>query len=656
MATAEELVVRASMRDELSQPVRKVRGEVKALGDEADRTGRAADRSTGALGRMSRGLGGLRRVTGRALTTGLRLTRYGILGVAAALGGAITLGIKTAASMQNAAIGFTTMLGSAKKADAFLRKLRKFAAETPFEFPELQTAASSLISIGIKANKVIPIMTTLGNVTSGMGTGSEGIKRATVALQQMNAAGRITAEDLNQLRDAGIPVYDLLAKATGKTKAEVAGLASKGKLGAKELGQMMHALETGKGLERFNGLMAKQSKSLGGVWSTLKDNVTMGLAGALQPAIPGITRMVTKLGELAGKWLPEFSKWLEKTMHSAGKFLDGFKNLGGLDSLKRAGKAVLDILGSFAPDATSAGDAASQFATLADHLADVLEFVSRHTTALKVIVLALALAFGGPVTATLALGAAFIWAWKKSKTFREIMETTAIGVLKMFSGMLHGVELFLGALGHIPGFGWAKDAAKKVHDLRTNVDDLAESIRSMRDKTVTIRMQTVGTGRFAGKTGLLGDTATSRARGHGGGLDRTLAMHSRLAPSGVKISNALTGGGGTGRGSGDHQRGRALDLVGPGLGSYKRRLEQAGGWAQFHGSGGGRHLHGVYPAGDTKVSATSRTGGGASGGAPIIVNIDVHGNASEVDKAALERAVRRGIAAARRDQLERGAV
>ena len=107
-------------------------------------------------------------------------------------------------------------------------------------------------------------MTTLGDVTSGMGTGSEGVKRATIALQQMSAAGRITGEDLNQLRDAGIPVYDLLAKATGKSKEEVVKLAQAGKLGKKELGQMMGALESGKGLERFSGLMEKQSTSIVG--------------------------------------------------------------------------------------------------------------------------------------------------------------------------------------------------------------------------------------------------------------------------------------------------------------------------------------------------------------------------------------------------------
>ena len=81
-----------------------------------------------------------------------------------------------------------------------------------------------------------------------MGTGSEGVKRATIALQQMSAAGRITGEDLNQLRDAGIPVYDLLSSATGKSKEEVVKLAQAGKLGKKELGAMMEALESGKGL------------------------------------------------------------------------------------------------------------------------------------------------------------------------------------------------------------------------------------------------------------------------------------------------------------------------------------------------------------------------------------------------------------------------
>ena len=230
-------------------------------------------------GKFSGGFGkGLGRLAG-AVRTGATL--FGGLAVA---GGAI--GIKTAAGMEQARIGFTTMLGSGKAADTFLQKLSAFAAKTPFEFPELQDAASSLISAGINANKVIPIMTTLGDVTSGMGTGAEGVQRATIALQQMNAAGKISGEDLNQLRDAGIPVYDLLAAATGKSKAEVLKLAQAGKLGKKELDQLMSALESGKGLERFSGLMEKQSHSLTGLASTFHDVFEQGLSTAIQPLIP----------------------------------------------------------------------------------------------------------------------------------------------------------------------------------------------------------------------------------------------------------------------------------------------------------------------------------------------------------------------------------
>jgi tape measure domain-containing protein len=220
---------------------------------------------------------------GAALGSSLKVG-IGVATAAVAAAGAV--GIKTAASMEQSEIAFTTMLGSAKKAKAFLGDLSKFAAKTPFDLPGLQKSASSLVSAGIEADKVIPIMTSLGNATSGMGTGAEGVQRATVALQQMNAAGKISGEDLAQLRDAGIPVFDLLTAATGKTTAEIAEMANAGKLGRTELDQLMSALESGKGLERFNGLMEKQSASLAGLWSSAKDAFEMGMAEAVKPAIP----------------------------------------------------------------------------------------------------------------------------------------------------------------------------------------------------------------------------------------------------------------------------------------------------------------------------------------------------------------------------------
>jgi hypothetical protein len=98
---------------------------------------------------------------------------------------------------------------------------------------------------------------------------------------------------------------------------------------------------------------------------------------------------------------------------------------------------------------------------------------------------------------------------------------------------------------------------------------------------------------------IVGDTTTSR-------LSQTMARH-------ASIDGMLTGNRtitssyrtyGLGSINSDHVTGRAIDLVGANLGQYKVMTERAGGFAEFHGRGGTRHLH-VVPGsgfiGDTSV-------------------------------------------------------
>ena len=331
--------------------------------DGADKAAGDLRRLEGDTNRAGSGLGG-------TLARGAGLAGAALLTAGAAAGG---FGLKIAAGNEQAQISFTTMLGSAEKAGAFLKELKAFAASTPFEFPELQTAASSLISAGFEASKVIPIMTTLGDVTSGMGTGAEGVKRATVALQQMSAAGRITGEDLNQLRDAGIPVFDLLAGATGKSKAEIAALAQAGKLGATEMNALFAALETGGGgLERFSGLMEKQSQSLTGLISTLKDTVGQGLADIMGPAVEGLKAA-----------MPGFTTAIASMMEQAGPGLTGIVS------------TILDLFSTIMPTLGPILGALGEtfretFANLAPAIKQILPALSRILIALLPVLPALA--------------------------------------------------------------------------------------------------------------------------------------------------------------------------------------------------------------------------------------------------------------------------
>lgn len=101
----------------------------------------------------------------------------------------------------------------------------------------------------------------------------------------------------------------------------------------------------------------------------------------------------------------------------------------------------------------------------------------------------------------------------------------------------------------------------------------------------------------------IGDTASSRAP-RGGNFGSTVAQHSAIdsAIGGRRqVTNAFVGGGGVpgAPSSGDHEAGRALDLIGSNLNTYAQAVRGLGGYAAFHGSGKGRHLHAAFAAGDT---------------------------------------------------------
>lgn len=426
-------------------------GFADAAEDSIKRGGAGLERQAQSIGRrmgtgMSRAAGSTLSAAGRAGgflgKAALGLGAAGALGLAAVgvAGGA--MGLEVASGNEQARISFTTMLGSAERADSFLREMQKFAATTPFEFPELQTAASSLISAGIESSKVIPIMRTLGDVTSGMGTGSEGVQRATVALQQMSAAGRITGEDLNQLRDAGIPVYDLLAKATGKSKAEVVKLAQAGKLGKTELDLMMKALESGAGLERFSGLMDKQSKSLAGMASTLKDTVGQGLANALAPTFPmlvaGLNSVSNTLGKVFG-WISDNRESFTKIFDTASAVVGSFGRI--------AKGAILPFI-----DSLSAGQ--GTFADFADYISEHQgDIVGAFTTFV-----------GGVIT------------------FGEVLTTVVVGALRGFAGLADGVNYAVFAIiasyaaaakAASIAFGWIPGIGPKLQAASTKFDEFA---------------------------------------------------------------------------------------------------------------------------------------------------------------------------------------
>lgn len=200
----------------------------------------------------------------------------GVAAAGAALGGLGVYAVKLASDMENTRVAFTTMLGSAEKAGAFIKDLQNFAARTPFEFKGLTESAQQMMAYGIEAKNVIPTLTAVGNAVAAVGGGQDKIARVTTALGQMYAKGTVQAEEMRQLTEAGIPAWEILAKTLNTDVAGAMDMVTKRQVDAQN---GVASLVAGMN-EKFGGMMEKQSKTVTGSFSNLMDGLEMAAISA----------------------------------------------------------------------------------------------------------------------------------------------------------------------------------------------------------------------------------------------------------------------------------------------------------------------------------------------------------------------------------------
>ena len=63
-----------------------------------------------------------------------------------------------AAAMEQTSLAFTVMMGDAATAAEYVAQLKKYAAETPFEFGDISDAAKTLLSMGTEAEKSVEVI------------------------------------------------------------------------------------------------------------------------------------------------------------------------------------------------------------------------------------------------------------------------------------------------------------------------------------------------------------------------------------------------------------------------------------------------------------------------------------------------------------------
>lgn len=174
------------------------------------------------------------------------------------------------ADLEQNKAAFSALLGSADQAQKKLDELYKFAARTPFTFDQTINAEKRLLAYGVAAEKSGKVLQMLGDISMG---NAEKLDLISLAYGQVVTNQRLYGTELRQFAENGVPLLDELAKMYGVTDAQMRKMITDGQISADAVTAALERMTSAGG--KFYGMMDKQSKTMIGMWSTLKDNVTL---------------------------------------------------------------------------------------------------------------------------------------------------------------------------------------------------------------------------------------------------------------------------------------------------------------------------------------------------------------------------------------------
>lgn len=209
-------------------------------------------------------------------------------------------GVQYNATIEQLQTSFEVMTGSATKATEIVERLKEIGAKTPFEFTGLAETTQLLMNYGFTADDAIDKMMMLGDISQGS---AEKMNRIATAYGQMSSAGKVSLEDVKQMIEAGFNPLREISDSTGESMESLYSRISKGTISVDEITASMER-STSVGGKYFQS-MDKQSQTLNGQWSTLKDNFNNFIGKVLEPLnvvltekiLPAVNSVLEALGE-----------------------------------------------------------------------------------------------------------------------------------------------------------------------------------------------------------------------------------------------------------------------------------------------------------------------------------------------------------------------
>lgn len=196
------------------------------------------------------------------------------------------------------------------EANILFSQIKAAAVESPYQIKELINYTKQLAAYGVEQNQLFDDVMKYADVAAGLGAD---MSRVILAMGQIRAASVLKGTELRQLTELGIPMVDLLSKKLTDLRGEfvstgeVFSMISDKAISFKMVEEIFNDLTSAGG--RFYNMQQKQSETLAGQWSNMKDTVAiayeeMGNTEGLRKAMEGIIGLVKSL---AANWQSAFT-------------------------------------------------------------------------------------------------------------------------------------------------------------------------------------------------------------------------------------------------------------------------------------------------------------------------------------------------------------
>jgi tape measure domain-containing protein len=203
--------------------------------------------------------------------------------------------VKFTAEMEMNIKSLEILLGNnARAAEELYTQVTRYAAETPYEIPDLTDATKQLLAFGSASTDVLQELSMLGDLAQN---DAEKLESVTSAFGKVQARGVAHMRELNRFIMAGVPIIQTLGKVMNMSAEELFKAVEQGQVSFGAVKQSIEML-TSEG-ERFYNMSEKLATTVKGRWSTLSDEVNLALKSFAEDYMESILKIINKVIELA---------------------------------------------------------------------------------------------------------------------------------------------------------------------------------------------------------------------------------------------------------------------------------------------------------------------------------------------------------------------